>query len=172
MYFQKRKYFVLRVSLFVIFLLVSMKSSVFALICTPKNGNDLHNENEDVIEIKGKSRCGLMDDSCCCDISVTNNNHSCCCTSSTLGKESVDLVTKTSKDKFFIAFFNSIKCFDVTSVFQNSLLSDYEPFSRNTLLVYPPNACFQAFLKDCHYNESHLFLPFKPPKHISKLHIS
>lgn len=163
MYFQKRQYFVLRISLLAIFLFVTMKSTVFALISTINNGNELR--SEDVIEITGKSSCGLMGDSCCCDISVANNND-CCCNSSTLGKGSIDLVAETSDNKFFNTFFSNIGCSNNSDDFQNHSISDYETSKRMFLSIFE-NIDFQKFLQDNHIDEPHLFLPFKPPKNIA-----
>ena len=148
MYLKKIVFIICRVSFLVIFLFISMKSGFLAL-------NSSYSNNDDVVEIAGRKSCGLNDNSCCCGPS--HNNQDCCCNPK-------EVVSGTSKNKFFNTFIASVKCLHVPGDFLSGSLSDFQSSSLITSLHLFDDMGFQIFFQENLVVKPHLCLPFKPPK--------
>lgn len=163
MYFNKKIFYICRVSLLVMFLLVTMKSSIIVMHSSFSNSDGLR--SEDVIEIVEGKSCGI-DGSCCCGVNVSRCG--CCCNSSEQGNDSTDLVVKNSGNKFLDTVIRSINCSSgIPGSFQMGSVSDYEPSSLSSYVYLLENSGNLAFLQEGDIVAPHLSLPYKPPKNIS-----
>ena len=109
MFFKKKQKIrtIIRISLLFTFLLVSIKSSIFALSQDFNSGKNT-NKEKTIIMVEG-STCGLDNNSCCCE--NTTANHNCCCKSEVAD----DMLLKNKREKnrnsIFSTFISSLKLF-------------------------------------------------------------
>ncbi len=167
MYFLKAKKscFIIHASLLLVFLLISLKSSIFALSSSFINSSD-KNGVETVFSPEQGRSCSLDGDSCCCDVDV-HNGANCCCKSKVFGMETVELAVNSSESTIFESIIGSIKCSNIPGDFQTGLLSDYELLSSNPALSILEMSDSQIYFKKRNNVEPHLFIPAKPPRTIS-----
>ena len=169
MYFSrpKRSHLIINVSLLMLFLLISLKTSIIVLSSAFIVSNDKKSvESEPATSTEHGKRCSLEDDSCCCEVDV-HKNLNCCCKSDVPDIKSVNLAAKQSTDKIFETIIGSIKCSHSPGNFQTGVLSDYELRFPNAALFILEISGFQIFPPKSKMLEPHLFIPAKPPRTIS-----
>jgi len=161
MIFSKKLTRFLRISLLIVFLFVSLKSTFFAMEAAFTVKDQTSNESE-VKTITGGT-CGLNDDTCCCGTAM-NKSCSCCCKKSPiLGSNSIELKTVQTDNKFLDAIISGIKCSNVPSDYQPGTLSDYNSTSQTIFSSLIAEADLQLCIKEYQASKPHNTLPYKPP---------
>ena len=159
MIFSKKLTQFLRISLLIVFLFVSLKSTFIAMEAAFNVKDQSSNESE-VKTITGGT-CSLAEDTCCCGTAM---NKSCsCCKSSILENNPTELNTVQTGSKFLDAIISGIKCSDVPGDLQPGSLSDYNSTSQTIFSSLPAETDLLLCIKEYQPSKPHNSLPYKPP---------